>query len=89
MADTGVLPSGAHSAIGDSDKVKPILVDLGPEYDLVFTDTIQPLQQTLQWFSSQYGTLFRPRNVSLLIGTDEFFGEKGGKFPCSCDFRDI
>lgn len=55
MGEPLVIPPGAHALIADVERVKPILVDLGPEYDLVFTDAIQPLQQTLQWFLSQYG----------------------------------
>eukprot|EP00698_Gefionella_okellyi_P025370 TRINITY_DN9258_c0_g1_i1.p1 TRINITY_DN9258_c0_g1~~TRINITY_DN9258_c0_g1_i1.p1 ORF type:complete len:1037 (+),score=186.22 TRINITY_DN9258_c0_g1_i1:160-3270(+) len=53
-----VVPQGAHALIPDSDRVRPIWVDIGKEYDKYVTDALQPLQQTLQWFMGNYDAFF-------------------------------
>jgi len=50
-----VLPHGVHKLIPESERVQPIWLDVGPEFDVLLSDAIQPLQMTLQWFLAQYG----------------------------------
>lgn len=52
-----VVPAGAQALIPDAERVKPLWLDLGGQYDVFLADSVPLLQQTLQWFRKQYGTV--------------------------------
>jgi hypothetical protein len=51
-----VIPPGAQAMIPESERVRPLWIDVSLEYDVFLVDPELCLQQTMQWFMSRYGS---------------------------------